>query len=142
MSDNSITIGQIFQVVAEFLTFLIIPTMIKMIVDVAELKTDMRWLKLGIKVTGDKAGRVLHSPHTPEFDDLIEKFWHGQLAREDAQQLCQRLSEIVHEEEKSPIRGGPPYTQVQKSVAGQMLLAVSFLCRVSPPPEAQPGGAA
>ena len=48
---------------------------------VAGIETDIHWIKSSVKVMANKMGDVLHSPHTPEFDKLIEAFWHGEITR-------------------------------------------------------------
>lgn len=116
----------------DLMVIVIIPVCLKILYDIAELKTDMTWVKSSLKILGDKAGAVLHSPHTPEFDALIEKFWHDQLTSEEAKELCVKLSEIIHEDEQNPLSPGKPFTPGQKSTAIQMLTAVSAICRVKP----------
>jgi hypothetical protein len=96
----------------------------------SELRTDVDWIKSGLRLAGDKAGFGLHGPHSPEFDHLIEQFWHGTLTREGAKLLCEKLTEIIHENPDKPISPGHPYSAGQKAMATQMLAAVAVVCRV------------
>ena len=122
---------QIINIVFDVIIFVCAPLFIGLLKDMSEVKTNMNWVMGGLKILGDKAGVILHSPHTPEFDALIEKFWHASLTQPEAQELCGYLSAVIHETVDNPITPGKPYTQGQKSTAIQMLAAVSIICRVA-----------
>lgn len=121
----------VIQIVIDMLTGLVVPFVVFCIINIVSLKTDMKWVIGGLKMLGDKSGIMLHSPHTPEFDLLIEKFWANQLTQPEAAILCGKLSAIINEDPAKPMNNEWPYTSAQKAVAIQMLAAVSAICRVS-----------
>lgn len=100
--------------------------------NLAALSTDMEWVKSGAKAIGDRAGHAVHSPHTPEFDMLIEEFWHGSLNEQSARELARRLDMIVHEKPDAPICPGHAYSDSQKAAAREMIFAISVLFKTPP----------
>lgn len=123
-------IGLLLQALVDAVIFIIAPLVISMIRDVSELKTNMQWVMSGFKVQADKAGHMLHSPHTPDFDRLIEEFWHGTLTEQQAAELCEKLERVIHEDENNPIKAGMPYTQGQKTAAISMMAAIKILHKI------------
>jgi|ERR1051325_5805599 hypothetical protein len=59
-----------------------------------ETKIDVFW-----KGVGFSASQVLHSPHTPELDRLIEKFQCDQIDDVELREFKMRLREIVESDE-------------------------------------------
>lgn len=57
---------------------------------------------------GEKAARILHSPHTPEFDKLLEKFYNKNYVLTDNEwKKLLEMCEAIENDEKEPkgIRG-------------------------------------
>ena len=123
---------EIIHWIGDAIILVFIPIMIKLITQVTELRMDVKWIMRGLKLSGDKAGFDLHSPHSPKFDRLIEQFWHGQLTDLEAIDLAQRLEMIIHENDLSPIEPGHPYSAIQKQAAVRMLESITTLHRVPP----------
>lgn len=121
---------QVIQIILDALVMLVVPFIVFCVINIVTLKTDMKWVIGGMKLLGDKAGILLHSPHSPEFDLLTEKFWSNELTSDDAKRLCGKLEAIIHEDANKPIYPGKPYTAGQKATATQMIAAVSTICRI------------
>lgn len=65
-------------------------------ITVLETKVDVFWKKVAYD-----AASILHSPHTPELDRLLEAFQAGTLSPEDSAELIRRLEVIVSSREAS-----------------------------------------
>jgi isochorismate hydrolase len=59
--------------------------------NIAELRIQFQTL---VNLLGEKIARVLHSPHTPELDRLLEKFYGNGLKKEEYQELMDILHDI------------------------------------------------
>lgn len=68
---------------------------------VAELKERIKTLEVVWALTGKQIAKALHSPHTPELDRLLEKFWSEQIERHEITDLIKRLIEL-NEDKSSP----------------------------------------
>ena len=79
------------------------------------INSNIEWIKGAIDFNGRRAGVILHSPHTPEFDRLIEDFWHDRLDDLGAEILLTKLHAIEKD---------PTYAPVQKLAALQMTVSV------------------
>lgn len=55
---------------------------------------DVKWLVKLFDQLGKKSGRVLHSPHTPELDKLIEKYEREELLWHEVGKFAHMLKEI------------------------------------------------
>ena len=76
----------------------LVSTVIQMGKDIVKLQTIST-------LYSERVATVLHSPHTPEMDALLEKFRdeyirrHGELSREEWQRLAEMTEEIINDSE-------------------------------------------
>lgn len=75
-----------------------------------------------LSMAGEKAARILHSPHTPELDRLLEHYWDHHYDLSTAE--WKRLAEICGEIERN--MGEDP--EKRALAAGLGLLAAHKLC--------------
>jgi hypothetical protein len=95
---------------------------------VAGLSERVEWIKEGVRKIGDKMGDILHSPHTPEFDALIEAYWHGTITEEQVTDLQERLNLIISEKsEETATPGQKALLESQKIASATMLGALHIL---------------
>jgi hypothetical protein len=127
MGNDMNDLGTIIECITTVVVFALIPFLAYCVVNIATLKADMKWVVGGLKMLGDKAGVLLHSPHSEAFDAFIEKFWHGSLTQDEAKELVEKLDKIVHEDSQHPIYDGIPYTEAQKTAAASMMASVKIL---------------
>lgn len=118
--------------IADALMVLVLLPLIRLQITVGEMRTDIKWIMRGLKLSGDKAGYDLHSPHSPEFDKEIEAFWHGTLDDNGALSLASKLEMIIHENANRPLEINHPYTESQKQAAVRMLEAITTLYKIQP----------
>lgn len=103
MNDTGDILRLMIQAFFDLIVLVIVPVCIKVLYTMAELKTNMVWVMAGLKILGDKSGLILHSPHTPEFDRLIEKFWHNNLTEQEVVELREKLNSIINESEPANV---------------------------------------
>lgn len=118
------------QILIDLFVCAVVPAIIYVVANITRLNTDVEWIKSAIQITAKQSGHTLHSPHTPEFDQLIEHYWHDELSREDAIRLAVKLDKIISEDALNPIEHGHPYTQTQKIAASQMLSGIIVKFRI------------
>lgn len=74
--------------------------------DFVELRDDVRELqvKIGLywRMIEDQTSKMLHSPHRPELDKLLEKNQKDGLTRDEATQLVDLLQKLIDTEELNP----------------------------------------
>lgn len=75
-----------------------------------ETKVEIFW-----KVLGDKASLLLHSPHTPGLDELLEKYQREELSSRELDQLAEQLRAIE-------IGASPDHPDKADHLAAGMLL--------------------
>jgi len=107
-----------------FLTFIVAPTIAFLLSKsfshgdrLTKIETDIGWIRDSFQTMGKKAVRVLHSPHTPELDDLLEKYEAENLAWHEVNKLYSMLEDILND---------PTSAKDMKNAAGILLASVSL----------------
>jgi len=54
-------------------------------------------IRVFLHILGDKAASLIHSPHTPQLDLLLEEYQEGHMPREKLRRLYTMLDDMVHE---------------------------------------------
>ena len=90
---------------------------------ITRLESDVNWIKQGIIFSGKASGMRVHSPHTPEFDRLLEAYWHGTLKREEVPEFMSKLRKASTD---------PSYDKFHQQFAINTLTALSIEYKLSP----------
>jgi hypothetical protein len=69
-----------------------------------EINTRLVKVEVVLTMFGEKAAKILHSPHTPELDSLLEHYWDNHYDLSNGEWV--RLREICEEVENDPIQPG------------------------------------
>lgn len=67
---------------------------VRQAISVAKMETT---LAVMINMMGKRAAGILHSPHSPELDELIEKFQQDQITDSELQKFCDLLMKMEHD---------------------------------------------
>lgn len=62
-----------------------------------KIETDISWIRDTFAVAGKKAARVLHSPHTPVLDALLEKYEAETISWSEVNRLYKMLEDIIND---------------------------------------------
>lgn len=86
---------EIMHFVGDGIIALLIPGMVWVVRTVTRMESDISWIKQSLRFSGAGAAMSLHSPHTPEFDALLEAFWHGTLGKDKVPVLVEKLKQAT-----------------------------------------------
>lgn len=84
--------------IADALLVVGIPFIIRLIAEVSELKTDVKWLMRSLDTMGENAAKILHHPDDRyEIDALLEKYYtrNHELTFEEWALLSAKMQAIV-----------------------------------------------
>lgn len=89
-------------IIGAFLTFIVAPvvgwTLTRVFLHgdrLVKIETDIGWIRESFNTMGKKAVRVLHSPHTPNLDVLLEKYEAETISWTEVNELHEMLEAIV-----------------------------------------------
>lgn len=88
---------QLVDLLSWILKIVVVPVVIwlvRLYSTVNVIQNDVKWIKESFSVTGKKSVRVLHSPHTPDLDALLDKYEHEEITYEEVIKLVSMLEEI------------------------------------------------
>lgn len=78
---------QLLTIILATITVIVIPYLVWLTTAIYGLRGDISTIKTIMVLTSDEAAKILHSPHTPDLDKLLEKLYAGTLTLEEGKEL-------------------------------------------------------